>query len=64
MKKPNEDLRNEFKNSGICAWQIARKDGISESTMCIWLRDDPIPPERKKRIMDAFEALKKEGAAE
>lgn len=58
MQKPNQTLRNSFKAAGVCSWQIAKQAGISTQTLMNWLRDDPLPPDREKRIIDAFDALK------
>lgn len=45
---------------GVKHWQIAEYLGISEPTIMRWLRT-PLSPEREKAVMEAIDALAKEG---
>lgn len=51
-QKPNKDIREQISKSGIPQYEIARRCGVGEGTLCRWLRyelseDD----ERRKLIM-------------
>lgn len=59
--KANQEIRmsisiNRFKN-----WEVAQKIGISDSRFSVWLRT-PLNDERKKRVLNAIEELKKEAS--
>ena len=58
--KANQKIREEAKRKGVKCWQIAIHLGISEPTITRWLRI-PLSTEREKTIMDAIEAIAKEG---
>ena len=58
--KANQTIREAAKRKGVKHWQIADYLGISEPTIMRWLRI-PLSPEREKVIMEAIEALEKEG---
>ena len=59
--KANQTIRDAAKRNGVRHWQIAEYLCISEPTMVRWLRVS-LSPERKKAIMEAIEAIAKEGA--
>lgn len=59
--KANQTIRKTAKVKGVKHWQIADYLGISEPTIMRWLRV-PLSPEKEKTIMEAIEALAKEGA--
>ena len=58
--KANQTIRAEAKRKGVKHWQIAEYLGISEPTIMRWLRV-PLSPEKEKAVMEAIEALAKEG---
>lgn len=61
----NEKIREKIADAGLRYWQVAYAAGISEATLCVWLRK-PLTEEREKRIMSAIEVLsseRREGAA-
>lgn len=58
--KANQTIRDAAKRKGVKHWQIAKYLGISEPTIVRWLRVD-LSPEREKTIMEAIEAIAKEG---
>lgn len=56
----NLDIRLQAKSHGLYLWQIAQYLGISEVTLCRWLRFD-LTAERRSRIEDAISNLSKGG---
>lgn len=58
--KANQTIREAAKRKSVKHWQIAEYLGISEPTIMRWLRV-PLSPEREKAVMEAIEALAKEG---
>lgn len=58
--KANNTIREAAKRKGVKHWQIAEHLGISEPTIMRWLRV-PLSPEKEKAVMEAIEALAKEG---
>lgn len=58
--KRNETVREAARSKGVKHWQIAERIGISEQTIMRWLRTT-LPPEREKTILEAIDAIAKEG---
>ena len=56
-KKRNQDIRNMISKSGLYQWEAAGLVGISEVTMCVWLRK-PLSEERKNRIIKAIDKIR------
>ena len=56
----NQNVRKKLKEAGIRHWQIAMHIGISEPTLCRWLRV-PLSAEREKMILTAIDNLAKGG---
>ena len=55
-KKANADLRQMIRESGIPQYEIARRCGVGEGSLCRWLRYDlPHDDERRKLILAALE---------
>lgn len=52
----NVDVRAAIKANRLYHHEIAAELGISEYTLCIWLRRG-LDPERRKLVMDAIERL-------
>ena len=57
------DIRKKIQEAGLKQWQGAKMVGCGEATLVRWLRDDPIPEERQKRIIQAIETAKKKKGA-
>ncbi|MCD7845241.1 MAG: hypothetical protein LUG57_05195 [Oscillospiraceae bacterium] len=52
----NQDLRERVNSSGLLHWQLAERIGISENTLCRWLRYE-LTAERRERVEAALDAL-------
>lgn len=59
MKLANLDVRKRAKEAGVYHWQIAKKMGVSEITMCRKMRTE-LPLEEKEKIFKIIEELKGE----
>ena len=60
MKKcVNFEIRNKIKENRLTHWEVAEKMGISEFTLCRWLRQD-LNKLQRKMAEEAIEALKEE----
>lgn len=55
----NLDVRQAIQKAGLKHWQVAEATGISQYTLCVWLRSD-LSNERRLRVMQAIERLKTE----
>ena len=53
----NLEIRQAIKSARLMQYEVAGKIGISEYTLCKWLRKE-LPNERKAQILDAIAALK------
>ena len=53
-------IRETIRKKGLLQWQIAQKIGISEGTLVVWLRDDPVRKDREQRIREAIKELTEE----
>lgn len=60
MMKKNTDIREMIKKAGLRHWQVAETIGVDQATLCVWLRTD-LSEERRTRILDAIERIKREG---
>lgn len=58
----NKDLREAFIKKGLFMWQVARRAGVSATTMTMWMREE-LPPEdpRRKQIIAALEGTGHDG---
>lgn len=56
----NLDVRKMIKEAGVRHWQVAEVAGISEGTLCVWLRSD-LTPQRRSVILNALDRIKTEG---
>ena len=54
----NNDIRKLIKSSGLKHWQVAEAAGISESTLCVWLRSK-LSNDRRATILRCIERLKR-----
>lgn len=57
--KANHEIRLLLINSRIKNWEVANRIGIADTTLSRWLRT-PLNDERKKRVLNAIDELKKE----
>lgn len=57
--KANSEIRLMIIQSRLKNWEVANKIGIADTTLSVWLRT-PLNDERKKRVLEAVEELKKE----
>ncbi|RGI31857.1 LacI family DNA-binding transcriptional regulator [Melissococcus sp. OM08-11BH] len=55
----NQEVRTYIAINLLKYWEVANKIGISDATFSRWLRT-PLSEERKKRVLEAIEELKKE----
>lgn len=58
--KENQSIRDAAKAAGVRHWEIALHIGISEPTLCRWLRV-PLSAEREKLIITTINYLAKGG---
>lgn len=52
----NQEIRDRIKESRVKQWEVAKAIGISEGTLCIWLRDE-LSEERKAQVMEAIRTV-------
>ena len=52
----NREIRNAAGGCGLKLWEVAEAIGMNESAFSRKLRKE-LPPEEKKRILDAIERL-------
>lgn len=52
----NQELRDAISRAGLRHWQVALAAGISEATLCVWLRT-PLSDKRLNRIQAAITTL-------
>lgn len=53
----NSEIKQMIHKAKLYQWQVAKMLGITAGTLTIWLRDDPLPEERRQRIITAIEEL-------
>lgn len=51
--KCNDEVREAMRLNGVRQWVVADAIGISEPTLCRWMRK-PLDPEKKAKVMDAI----------
>lgn len=56
----NKNIKKLIRSHGLKQWQVADAIGVSESTLCVWLRHE-LSPERLRLIQDAISTLSKGG---
>jgi predicted XRE-type DNA-binding protein len=59
--KPNQEIRNMIFSSRIRNYEVAEKVGISDTRFSVWLRTE-LSDERKQRVLNAIDELKKQMA--
>ena len=56
QNQANADLREAIRRHGLFHWQIAKRCGVGETTLCVWLREElPVDDPRRVAIMQALE---------
>ena len=58
----NKKIRKTMTELGLKYWQLARRIGISPSTLCVWMREE-LTGERLEQVKNAIEKLKAEKKA-
>ena len=58
----NCEIRNKIKASGLTNWEVAAKIGVSEFTLCRWLRIE-LDGMKRQAVELAIEELTKEARA-
>lgn len=54
--KNNKDIRQMIKDSAVPQYEIARRCGVEEGTLCRWLRYElSADDERRHKIIEAIE---------
>ena len=53
---PNSEIKQEIRKHRLYQYEVATELGVSEFTLCVWLRHE-LEPERKQRVMEAIERL-------
>ena len=53
----NKEIKKMIKTARLYQWQVAKALGITAGTLTIWLRDDPLPEDRRQRIIAAIKEL-------
>ncbi len=57
--KRNKKIRIALAVNGVSQWELARKMGISEFTLCRKLRDE-LPDDEQEKILSLIETEEKE----
>lgn len=52
----NLEIRKKIKLNRLYHYEVAREIGVSEATLCIWLRDE-LSEERKNLVLSAVEKI-------
>ena len=52
----NLEIRMKIKQNRLCHYEVAREIGISEVTLCRWLREE-MNKDRKKLVSSAIDKL-------
>lgn len=55
----NEEIRTALFQHNIKQWEVAEQLGVSEITICRWLRSE-LPDDKKAKIMSAINKLAEE----
>ena len=55
----NRGIRQKMHESGVYQWQVAKAIGISEYTLCKWLREE-LQGERLKQVSEAIERVRRD----
>ena len=50
----NLQIKDLIKKQRVFLWEIAKRIGVSEMTLCRWLRQDELPEEKQQAILNAL----------
>ena len=53
-------IKETIRKKQLKQWEVAQKVGISEGTLVVWLRDNPVRKDREQRIREAIRELTEE----
>ena len=56
----SQEVKNLLHDLRIFQWELAREMGVGEHTLCRWLRDGTLTPEREQQIRKAINAMYEE----
>lgn len=59
----NAEIKQTIKRNRLFQYEVAAEIGISEYTLCVWLRRE-LTQERKQLVLDAVQRLTKGGGTE
>lgn len=59
----NSDVRKQISDLRLKYWEVAYAIGITETTLCVWLRK-PLIGERKRRVDEALSKLRAQRESE
>ena len=57
----NLEIRMKIKQNRLCHYEVAREIGISEATLCRWLREE-MSTDRKNLVLSAIDKILRGGA--
>lgn len=49
MRQANQDIRRALMVNGVRHWELARAMGVTEATLCRWLREE-VQEERREAM--------------
>lgn len=52
----NQEIKKAMKEHKAKQWQVAEAIGVSEYTLCRWMRHE-LPEEKKQMVLEAIKAL-------
>ena len=53
MSQENQEIRKSAQVAGVRNWEIAEYIGVSEGTLCRWMRRE-LPEDKKRQILAAI----------
>lgn len=56
MVRPNQEIRDKLRIRNIPQWRLAVEIGVSENTVCRWLRM-PLSADKEARLLSALDQL-------
>ena len=59
----NAEIKQTIKRNRLFQYEVAAEIGISEYTLCVWLRRE-LTQERKQLVLDAVQRLTRGGGTE
>lgn len=59
----NAEIKAMIRQRRLYQYEVANELGVSEYTLCVWLRNE-LNPERKQKVLEAMERLTGGGDSE